>query len=64
MSALAKKLKLKPTQRIALIQAPEGYLDTLSPLPDDIEIDSDLQGTYDWLQIFVKSKTDLDQMLP
>jgi len=37
-SALAKKLKLKAGQRAAILNAPEGYLEALRPLPDGVEL--------------------------
>jgi hypothetical protein len=61
---LATKMKLKPAQRAAVINAPDGYLDTLSPLPEGVQLDETLQGTFDWVQVFVKSKAELDKLLP
>ena len=37
-SALARKMKLKPGQRAALVNAPDGYLKALSPLPAGVEV--------------------------
>jgi hypothetical protein len=61
---LAKKMKLKPGQRAAVINAPEGYLDTLGPLPGDVELAEWLDGSFDWVQIFVKTQAELEQLLP
>jgi hypothetical protein len=33
-SALAKKMKLKADQHVTVVNAPEGYLKELEPLPD------------------------------
>ena len=63
-SALAKKLKLKPGQRAAAVSAPEGYLKELYPLPDDVELAEKLSGKFDWVQVFVKNKGELDKLLP
>ncbi len=63
-SALARKMKLKPGQRAALVNAPEGYLKELSPLPAGVEVTEKLQGEFDWLQIFVKNKAELDKLVP
>ncbi len=63
-SALAKKLKLKPGQRAALVQAPDGYQDALRPLPDGVEVAEQLNGTFDWVQIFVRSQAELERLLP
>ena len=63
-SALAKKMKLKPGQRATIINAPPGYLKELGPLPAGVQLADHLQGQFDWLQIFVKNKARLDQLLP
>ena len=60
-SPLSKKLKLKPGVKAAVIHAPESYLDTLH---HDKEISSSLRGKYDWIQIFVKNKAELDELSP
>ncbi len=63
-SALVKKLKLKPGHRAALVQAPDGYAETLRPLPDGVEISTGLEGTFDWVQIFVKNQAELAHLFP
>jgi len=63
-NALAKKLKLKPSQRAAIIGAPEGYIDSLRPLPDDVELSQHLDGAFDWIQIFVKNQAEVAQLFP
>jgi hypothetical protein len=59
-SPLSKKMKLKPGQRAAVIDAPAGYPEQLAPLPEGVEVSTSLDGTFDWVQIFVKSKAGLD----
>jgi hypothetical protein len=63
-SALAKKLKLKAGQRAALLNAPEGYLGALHPLPDGVELLDHVEGQFDWVQLFVKGKAELDRLAP
>jgi hypothetical protein len=63
-NALVKKLKLKPGQRAALVQAPDGYAETLRPLPDGVEISTGLEGAFDWVQLFVKNQAELAQLFP
>ncbi len=63
-SALARKMKLKPGQRAALVNVPEGYLKELSPLPAGVQVAEKLQGEFDWAQVFVKNKAELDQLVP
>jgi hypothetical protein len=62
--SLADKLKLKPGNRAALVSAPQGYTDALSPLPTGVELHHDLDGQFDWIQIFVKNKAELEAIAP
>jgi hypothetical protein len=63
-NALVKKMKLKPGQRAALIHAPDGYLDALRPLPEYVELANQLDGSFDWVQVFLKDQAELEQLLP
>ena len=60
-SPLAKKMKLKPGARAAIIHAPEKYLDQLK---HDSEVSPKLSGKFDWVQIFAKNKKELDSLAP
>jgi hypothetical protein len=63
-NGLAKKLKLKPGMKALIINAPEGYIASLDPLPDGITVSESLEGEYDWVQAFFKTKGDVDNLLP
>ena len=60
-SPLAKKMKLKPGLKAAVINAPENYMDELR---HDTATSPTLNGKFDWVQIFVKSRTELDALAP
>ena len=60
-SSLAKKMKLKPGARAAILRAPENYVNELK---HDIEISPKLSGKFDWIQIFAKNKKELDALVP
>jgi hypothetical protein len=60
VSALARKLKLKSGQRAVIVNAPPGYIEELSPLPEDIDFTNQLEGQFDWVQVFVKDKAELE----
>jgi len=60
-STTAKKMKLKSGLKAAVINAPEKYLNDLR---HDAEISSGLNGKFDWIQIFVKNKAELDSIAP
>lgn len=63
-SALSKKMKIKAGQRIAVVDAPEGYLAQLGPLPPGVSVVQRLQGAFDWVQVFVKTQAQLERMAP
>ncbi len=63
-SNLAGKMKLRPGHRAAVISAPDGFLDELSPLPAGVEMCHELRGKFDWVQIFVTNKADLEKAAP
>jgi len=60
-SSLAKKMKLKPGTRAAMINAPENYFQEFK---HDGEISQKLAGKFDWVQIFVKNKAELEEWIP
>ncbi len=60
-SALAKKMKLKSNLKAAVINAPEDYVETLR---HDTALSPTLKGKFDWIQIFVRNKAELDELAP
>lgn len=63
VSPLAKKLQVKPGQRILLLNAPNAYQLLLEPLPENTSISTALQGNYDNIQLFVINSGELVQTL-
>ena len=60
-SALAKKMKLKSNLKAAVINAPENYVDMLK---HNTALSPTLNGKFDWIQIFVRDKAELDALAP
>lgn len=62
---LPKKLGIKPGQRIALLDAPDGFAATLGALPDGITVQSRLAGKQplDVVVAFVKRRADLERRI-
>lgn len=61
-SSLASKMKRKPGGRAAIIGAPAGYeSSTFRGFPPAA---SALVGSFDWIQIFVQGKAQLDKLAP
>lgn len=65
-SLLVKKLLLKPGYSLLILNAPDGYLQMLNPLPEGVEIQTQVeaQKTFDFVQVFVHNKADVDSYTP
>jgi hypothetical protein len=60
-TALAKKMKLKSGLKAAVIHAPDSYVEMLK---HDTALSPTLRGKFDWIQIFVRTKAELDALAP
>ena len=60
-SPLAKKMKLKPDMKAAILNPPDGYV---SQLKHNSEIAQKLTGRFDWIQIFASDKKELNSLAP
>jgi len=59
---LPKKLGIKPGARVAVVSAPDGFLEsTLQPLPDEVELRSRARGPLDVLVFFTKRRAELER---
>jgi hypothetical protein len=56
---LPKKLGIKESHRIALVNAPSGFSDLIRELPDNVEIIKELRAPLDLVVCFVKSEKEL-----
>jgi hypothetical protein len=63
-SKLAAKLKIKPGNRIALINPPEGYRQALGDLPQGVELSTTIKGEFDAVHLFVRTGHELRRDLP
>lgn len=63
---LIQKLLIKPNFQIALMNAPEDYVQQLGDLPEGIRIIAEPQAEQelDFIQVFVKNKADIDSLSP
>jgi hypothetical protein len=60
--ALVKKLQLKPGMRVLVMNAPAGFLDRLTPLPEGATFVE--QGPADWVLVFMGNKVEVDALAP
>ena len=54
---LVQKLGIKAGDRMIILNAPNNYDRILSPLPDQVDRKDKLNGTFDFIQYFTKSKS-------
>jgi len=62
-SPLVKKLAIKPKTRITVVNAPQGYGDLLGDLPPETRYSETFDGTFDWILLFVKTQSELDDQI-
>jgi hypothetical protein len=64
LSPLASKLRLQPDHRVAILNAPVGYLDRLAPAPAGIRTDTQSPDLFDAVQLFVNGVEELRRLGP
>lgn len=64
MATLARRMKLQEGQVAVVLNAPEGALKELEPLPFDVIISQNGRIPADWILIFVKNQAELEKVLP
>jgi hypothetical protein len=59
---LVRKLGIKAQHRVGLVQAPDGFADTLHDLPPNVTLQSNLRGPapFDVLLFFTRDRADLE----
>lgn len=63
-SAMAKKLRLAAGSKVAVLNAPSGYIEQLRPGPTGITTEIAPSQTYDAVQLFVESIDELARLGP
>jgi hypothetical protein len=61
---LSKRLRIQPGQRLLILNAPDGYLEELEPLPADVELEDSPEGKFDFVHLFVRDWADLERLGP
>jgi hypothetical protein len=64
LSALARKLRLQPNHRVAVLNAPDGYLESLAPAPTEISTELRSPELFDAVQLFVSGVEELRSLGP
>ena len=63
-SALAKKLRMQPNQRVLILNAPPDYFEALGELPEGVQVRREPDGEFDFVHLFVSSRAELDASAP
>ena len=61
---LVRKLGIKTGQRLAVLNAPDDYPETLGQLPDAVEMVTDVDREVDFIQFFSSSPKLLEAEFP
>lgn len=64
LSALARKLRFEPNHRVAILNAPPGYFDSLAPGPADVATELQPADDFDAVQLFVNGVEELRSLGP
>jgi hypothetical protein len=59
LSPLARKLRLEPHHRVAILNSPSGYLEMLAPGPADMRTELQASDAFDAVQLFVSGVEEL-----
>jgi hypothetical protein len=59
-----RKLGIKPLARVALINAPDGFDETLGELPEGVAVQLSLRGRLDVIVAFFAARADFHRRLP
>lgn len=58
---LAQKLGIRAGTRLAIVRAPEGFAAGLGPLPDGVEVRTQVRGSFDVVLFFVTRRSELER---
>lgn len=59
-TSIINKLGIKSGYKLLIMHAPEGYIASLGQLPEGVVVSEKPDGMYDFVQLFVKNKDDID----
>jgi hypothetical protein len=62
--SVAQKLLIKANSRLLFVNAPQGYLQAIGSLPQDVSlVEADSNHKADFIQVFVKDRHELEKAL-
>jgi hypothetical protein len=63
-TSLLKKLRIPSGQRLLILNAPAGFLESLGDLPAGHEVSAEPGGAFPYVQLFVKDSDQLAELVP
>ena len=64
LSQVARKLRFEPNHRVAILNAPQGYIASLAPGPADMSTELQPADVFDAVQLFVSGVEELQAFGP
>ena len=61
-SSLVKKLRIKPGQRLLVLNSPQGYIQSLTDLPEGVVVSENPVGEHDFVHLFVKNRAEFARL--
>ena len=61
---LPRKLGIKPGQRVAFVNAPDGFRESLEPWPEGVDVRARARGPLDLVVLFTLGRADLARRMP
>lgn len=61
-SPLIKKLRIRPGQRMLILNAPPGYTDSLGELPEGAGVRELPEGDFDFVHLFVQDSSEFSNL--
>jgi hypothetical protein len=59
--SIAQRMFIKPGHIMVVLNAPQGYIEMIGEIPENVKIQTRLVPGADIIQFFTKSKTDLEE---
>ena len=63
-TTITKKLRLQAGQSALLLNAPQGFLQSLGELPAGVTVSTQPGGAFDFVQLFIKDRAELERLGP
>ena len=61
--SLVKKLRIQAGQRVLILNAPPGYVESLADLPEGVAISEGGEGPFDFVHLFVSDSAQVHDLI-